>query len=103
MVVKVGEVEFEWDEGNRNKIYDRHGITTEEAESVFEDQNAVVVSDVRHSQIEERFIIVGRNFGEKGMHIVFTMRKDKIRVISARKMHKKEVLRYEKIKKDTTL
>ena len=103
MQIRQDEVEFEWDEGNRNKIFERHGITVEEAESVFKDKNSVVLPDVEHSQNEERFVIVGKDLVGKKMHMIFTMRGNKIRVISARRMHKKEVARYEKIKKDPTL
>lgn len=48
-----------------------------------------------------RLIAVGRNKNEKKIHVVFTMRKGKIRIISARRMHKKEVTRYEKIKENS--
>lgn len=54
MKVKDQELEFEWDQWNRNKIYEKHGITVEEVESVFEDEQAVVLPDIEHSQVEER-------------------------------------------------
>lgn len=101
MRIKADKLEFDWDEGNRNKIYDRHGITVGEAESVFADKNLIVLSDVTHSQDETRLIAIGENLEGKSLHIVFTMRSGKIRIISARKMHRKEVVKYKKIKKDS--
>lgn len=63
---------------------------------VFLDVNLKIVRDVKHSQKEARFIVIGKSFGKKVLFIIFTLRKDKIRIISARLANKKERSRYEK-------
>lgn len=88
MQVKADEVEFDWDEGNLDKSRRKHGVTPEEAESVFLDEKSLI--------IEERFIIVGRSNEDRNLFIVFTIREEKIRIISARRMHKEEVEKYGK-------
>ena len=47
---------FEWDKGNIDKSYQKHGITTKEAEEIFLDINLKVQTDIKHSETEERFI-----------------------------------------------
>ena len=101
MQIRNRVIRFEWDKWNLDKSYTKHGILPKEAEEVFIDDRSIVLPDVRHSQKEERFIIVGRTLNKSNLFIVFTFREDKVRIISVRKMHRKEVLRYEKIKKDT--
>ncbi len=94
---KDQEVAFEWDKGNLDKSRRKHGVTPEEAESVFTDETSFVILDNAHSKIENRFIIVGKSVKNRNLFIVFTTRKEKIRIISARGMHKKEVEKYGKI------
>lgn len=103
MQVKSKIVRFEWDKGNLDKSYLKHGVLPKETEEVFVDDNSVVLPDVKHSQREDRFIIIGKSLSKINLFIVFTFRRNKIRVISARKMHKKEVEQYEKIKKNTKI
>lgn len=93
--------EFEWDEGNIDKSYQKHGTTPKEAEEIFVSEDIYVQPDKQHSQDEIRFIAVGKTRGEKHLFVVFTLRGDKIRIISARKMHKKEVRKYEEVKKNS--
>ncbi len=73
------------------------GVTPEEAESVFVDENSFVIPDKPHSKTEDRFILVGKSDKKRNLFIVFTMRRDKVRIISARNMHKEEVGKYGKI------
>ena len=103
MELKSGVVEFEWDKWNIDKSYVKHGVTQKEAEEVFLSNESFVKPDVKHSQKEERFIILGKTNERINLFIVFTVRKDKVRVISARRMHSKEVEKYEKAKKDTKI
>ena len=93
--------EFEWDEGNIDKSHEKHGITPKEAEELFVSEDLYVQPDTQHSQDEERFIAVGIIRGEKHLFVVFALRGDKIRIISARKMHKQEVKKYEEVKKNS--
>ena len=101
MVVKSGVIEFEWDKANLDKSYQKHSITPKEAEEVFLDEESFVIPDVKHSQKESRYIILGKTFEEKRLFIVFTIREKKIRIISSRQMHKKEAEKYDKAQKDS--
>ncbi len=92
---------FDWDEGNIDKSYRKHGITPNQAESVFLDDNLAVEPDVKHQELEKRYIAIGS--GEKGsiLFTIFTIRNDKIRIISARGANQKERIKYEKAKKNS--
>lgn len=92
---------FEWDKGNLDKSYEKHGISLKETEEIFISEELFVLPDIKHSQKEERFIALGRTQDGKNLFVIFTLRDKKIRIISARRMHKKEVERYEKVKKNT--
>ena len=88
---------FEWDAGNARKN-DKHGVSMAEAEQVFFNQPLLVLQDVRHSLSELRFHALGKTDEQHLLHITFTLRRQnsKLRVISARPMHKKERNIYEK-------
>jgi uncharacterized DUF497 family protein len=101
MQIKRKVVEFEWDKWNLDKSYLKHGITVKEAEEVFIDEESYVITDIKHSQREERFIILGKSQSKRDLFVVFTMRGKKIRIISARRMHREEVEKYEKAKKNS--
>ena len=92
--------EFEWDQGNLNKSYLKHGITPKESEEIFLDENLRVVPDVKHQQDEPRFVALGKTLAGDTLFVVFTLRGHKVRVISARRMNRKERRVYEKIKKN---
>lgn len=59
--------------------------------------------DEKHSLIEKRYGILGKTDNGKLLSIVFTLRKDKIRIITARPMSKKERRSYEKIKTNSNI
>ncbi len=82
--------EFEWDEGNAEKNWVKHRVTWYECEQIFFHQPLVVAEDVGHSQVEVRFYALGKTDQERRLFVVFTLRKDRIRVISARGMNRKE-------------
>lgn len=86
---------FQWDRGNIDKSYEKHSITPNESEEIFLDENLQVVRDIKHSQKEKRFIGIGKTFEGKTLFAVFTLRKNKIRIISARKANRKERRYYE--------
>jgi uncharacterized DUF497 family protein len=90
-------VGFDWDDGNRRKSIDKHGVSQAEAEQVFFNDPLLVVADAGHSASETRLHALGRTDGERLLHITFTMRADGtlIRVISARPMHRNEKATYE--------
>mgnify|MGYP001566680631 CR=1 FL=1 len=89
-------VSFEWDEGNLLKNLLKHGVTHLECEEVFGDPDKVVFGDLEHSKAEERFILLGKTAGGRILYVVFTVRNDRLRVISARDLNQKEVFLYEK-------
>lgn len=87
---------FEWDKGNIDKSYTKHGITPNEAEEVFIDENIWFQDDFNHLQKEERFTAIGKTSQEHVLFVAFTVRGTKIRIISARKANIKERREYEK-------
>ena len=87
---------FEWDKGNVDKNYQKHGISPNEAEEVFLDENLKILKDIKHSQKEERMIALGTTISGKKLFIVYTVRLEKVRIVSARPMNKKERSNYEK-------
>ena len=90
------ESEFEWDKGNIEKNK-KHNVEDREAEETFFDENKVKFSDIIHSTgQEERLRIIGKTKKGRLLFIVFTKRENKIRIISARDVNRKEVPLYEK-------
>lgn len=93
---KLSEIlEFEWDKGNIDKSYQKHGITPNEAEEVFLDQDILILEDIKHSKKEERFMAIGKIFLGSMLFLSYTIRKDKVRIISVRFANKKERRLYE--------
>jgi uncharacterized protein len=90
-------VGFDWDDGNGRKNLDKHEVSQKEAEEVFLDPMILMLEDVKHSQAEERFQALGESASGRRLHVTFTLRDDgtKIRVISARQMHRKERALYD--------
>ena len=88
---------FDWDEGNARKNQ-KHGVSMAEAEQVFFNEPLLLLEDSKHSNQEARFHALGMSDENRPLHITFTLRwaGKKIRVISARDMHKKERAIYEK-------
>lgn len=83
-------LEFEWDDGNKNKNFMKHQVTDIECEEIFFDKDKKILRDVFHSRKEKRYIILGKTKLYRLLFMVFTIRNNKIRVISARDMNKKE-------------
>jgi uncharacterized DUF497 family protein len=90
-------IKFEWDEAKNKINRKKHGVWFEEAQSVFLDQQARVFLDTKHSIMEERFLIIGNSFQSKLLFVVHCYRKSAsvVRIISARKVTKKERQQYE--------
>jgi uncharacterized protein len=84
-------VGFEWDDGNARKN-EKHGVTQGEAEQAFFDPRLPVVADTGHSVAEARWHALGVTNDGRRLYITFTLRVDgtRIRVISARDMHRNE-------------
>ncbi|MEK7168774.1 MAG: BrnT family toxin [Patescibacteria group bacterium] len=86
---------FEWDKWNQEKSWLKHNIIYKEAEEVFDDDYSYISEDIKHSQIEKRYQVLGVTKINNKLVVVFTIRKTKIRIISARVMNKKEKIKYE--------
>lgn len=95
MIVDKKTQEFEWDKGNIGKNL-KHNVKDREAEEVILDEGKVIYKDELHSITEKRYVLLGRTKKDRLLYIIFTKRKNKIRIISARDINKKEVDIYEK-------
>ena len=86
---------FEWDEHNAGKIWKKHHVVPSECEETFFNRPLVVEDDVKHSENEDRYYALGRTDADRMLFIVFTVRRNLIRVISAREMNRKERKAYQ--------
>ncbi|PNV75546.1 BrnT family toxin [Leptospira inadai] len=93
----MSEIDFEWDPTKSSANKRKHGISFEEAKTVFFDENARVINDPEHSEDEERFVILGFSYKLNLLMVSHCYRssKDIIRIISARKATKSESKQYE--------
>ncbi len=87
---------FEWDQHNIEKNWEKHNVTPLECEQIFFNQPMVIADDSKHSQTEQRFYSLGKTDLGWKLFVVYTIRKKKIRIISARDMNKKEIRSYER-------
>lgn len=86
---------FEWDEDKAQANKRKHGVTFEQAATVFSDPLAVIFDDEIHSEEEQREIIVGPSSKGRLLLVCFTERASAIWIISARKATKQERQDYE--------
>ncbi len=84
---------FSWDEKKNQANQEKHGVSFEEAKTVFLDENAIQYPDPDHSDEEERFLMVGHSYRFRMLIVCHCYREDEfeIRIISARKLSKKEL------------
>ena len=75
---------FEWDEWNIEKNWVAHEVTPQEAEQVFFNTPLILADDEKHSRIEKRYYVLGQTDEDRALFIAFTLRKRRIRIISAR-------------------
>lgn len=81
---------FEWDDDNSEKNWLLHEVSDGECEEVFFNQPLLVAADARHSQHESRHFVLGRTDADRWLFVAFTIRRNRIRVISARDMNQRE-------------
>ncbi len=81
---------FDWDEGNRGKNWESHGVTDAECEQPFFNVPLLVAPDLEHSQHEDRHYALGRTNAGRRLFVAFTLRGSNVRIISARDMTKQE-------------
>ena len=88
-------LQFEWDERKARANLAKHGVTFEEAATVFGDAVALTIPDPAHSAAELRFVTLGRAVGGKMLVVIHTERGDNLlRLISARPASRKERRQY---------
>lgn len=90
----TAEYEFEWDPRKAFNNMDKHGVSFEEAATVFHDPHFITVIDEEHSTDEERFITIGLSSQGRLLMLAHTDRGGRIRIISARKATRKEAQFY---------
>jgi len=84
---------FQWDPNKAKSNYKKHGVRFADAVGVFEDENAITISD-EHER-EDRFVTIGMDFLSRILVVVYTFRDIVIRIISARKATARERKMYE--------
>jgi uncharacterized DUF497 family protein len=88
-------MEFEWDENKATANFKKHGVTFEEAATVWQDYFNIELIDHKHSLEERRFYMIGESEQNHLLVISFTERENKVRIITARLMTPKERREYE--------
>lgn len=81
---------FDWDKENSDKIWRKHKVSPFECEQDFFNQPLVVAPDEAYTHTEIRFYVLGRTDAERLLFLVFTTRRNLVRVISARDMSRAE-------------
>ena len=92
----MAELAFEWDPAKNRANRRKHGVSFEEARTVFFDEGALVASDPDHSEEEDRFLIIGFSIDARMLLVCFCDRRGGrvIRIYSARKATKREQRQY---------
>lgn len=88
-------MKFEWDPIKAELNLAKHGVSFEEANTVFDDLFSIELYDPDHSDTEERFIIIGESKDHRKLIISYTERENRVRIISARLITPKERRDYE--------
>jgi len=86
---------FEWDEEKARQNLNKHGVSFEEASTIFGDPFSVTIGDPQHSTHESRYITLGHSAMHRLLVVVHADRGDRIRIISARIATRHERKNYE--------
>ena len=86
---------FEWDDRKAQGNLRKHGISFEEASTIFGDSFAQTIHDPLHSVNEDRYVELGESCKRRILVVVFTDRESKIRLVSARMANRRERKDYE--------
>lgn len=93
----VAELSFEWDDRKEAVSRRRHGVSFAEAQTVFFDEHALLISDPEHSAREERFVLLGLSSALRVLVVCHCYRQGTvIRIVSARKADRAERAQYER-------
>ena len=93
--IDITEDRFQWDQGNKTKNFIKHKVTKEEVTEIFQSEFVLGGRIVEPFHPENRWILFGETIEERLLTLIFTIRDDLIRPISARPMRKKERKIYE--------
>ena len=88
------DVIYEWDPAKAASNWRKHGVTFAEAASVFLEPRALTFDDPDHSNEELREMTIGVSTKQRLLFVSHCMRRDRIRIISARKARQKEIRQY---------
>lgn len=86
---------FEWDKDKAEQNLKKHGVSFEEATTVFADPLSLTIPDPSHSEDEDRFVTTGLSHRQRQLVVVFTERGENIRIISVRLATARERKKYE--------
>ena len=88
----MDRLKFEWDSKKDQTNTKKHGVSFNEAQTVFYDEHAIQFFDPEHSESEDRFILLGTSFKSNTLVVCHCFREEetKVRIISARKADKSE-------------
>ncbi len=90
------EIRFEWDPAKAESNEPKHGVSFEEAKTVFWDEQGLLLEDPDHASGEERFVLLGLSRSLRLLVVAHTLRRgDVIRIISARKATRHEAKQYQ--------
>ncbi len=92
----MSDVDFEWDPAKSTANRAKHGVSFEEAATVFEDESGLLIPDPAHSESEDRFVLLGLSSRARVLVVVHCYRESEsvIRIISARKATRREHAQY---------
>jgi hypothetical protein len=88
-------VQFEWDPAKAARSLVKHGVSFDEASTVFGDPLAGTIPDPQHSGEEPRFVTIGLSTRHRLITVVHAEREDSIRIISGRRATRRERRKYE--------
>lgn len=86
---------FEWDSEKARRNVRKHGVTFDEASTVFGDPLAILMPDPDHSEAEQRYVLLGMSNRRRLLVVAFAERPPRTRLISARRATRQERRRYE--------
>jgi hypothetical protein len=86
---------FEWDPKKARSNLAKHGVSFDEASTVFRDTLSITINAPLHSENEKRFVLIGCSSRNRLLVVVHAERGNRIRVISARRAARRERLHYE--------
>jgi uncharacterized protein len=95
IIMKYFKLKFDWNDEKAKINFQKHMVSFEETMTVWDDEYAAFLHDPAHSNIEDRYLLIGYSSKNNLLFISFTERNDKIRLISSRKATKSERKRHE--------